>query len=93
MSVAAAVARDIVAIRKLDPVLADSGLAASALALGAAMDNPSSTTSLSMVAKALLETMDRLRELCPPEEKRDGIDDLASRRAVRLARLPGAEAQ
>ena len=37
-----------------------------------------------MCAKALLETLDRLRQLAPPVEEVDGIDELRARRAARL---------
>lgn len=51
------------------------------------IENPfNSATSKSMCAKALLETLDTLRELSPPAEEGDALDELASRRAVRLAR-------
>ena len=88
LSVLAAVERDIEAIRLRDPALAVSALAASARRLATAMDHPDSTTSLSMCSKALLDTMDRLRELCPPEEKVGKLDDLAARRSARLAGEP-----
>ena len=38
-----------------------------------------------MCAKALLDALDRMRELCPPDEEADGVDDLAGRREARLA--------
>lgn len=85
--VIAAVERDLEAIRLLSPRLADSALAATALAMAYEIENPfNSATSKSMCAKALLETLDTLRELSPPAEEGDALDELASRRAVRLAR-------
>lgn len=69
--------RDIEDIRSRDAKLAESGLAGTALALAFEIEHPfNSATSKSMCAKALLDTMDRLRELCPPEQKADGIDEL-----------------
>ncbi len=77
--------RDIAKIRTLDPALADSTLAASSLALAREIDSEfNSATSKSMCAKALLDTMDRLRELTPVEQEGDALDDLAARRATRI---------
>lgn len=84
LKVFAAVERDIAEIAKRDKRLAESGLAAAALALARELDKPkNSATSKSMCAKALRETLDRLRELTPPERTMDGIDDLAAKRATR----------
>jgi hypothetical protein len=71
--------------------LGDTGaLGASALVLAALMDDPdNSATSKSMCAGRLLDTMDRLRELAPPERKADKLDELGSRRAARK-RKPAA---
>lgn len=81
VSVVDAVNRD---LAKLPKEWRDSTFAASALALATEMDSPSnSATSKSMCAKALKETMDRLWELAPPKKERDGLDDLAARRAKR----------
>lgn len=81
--VVAAVRRDLAAFGDL----ADSALGASALALARELDEPgNSATSKSNCAKALIETLDRLRELAPPpEEARDQLDDLSARRAARRA--------
>lgn len=65
--------------------LADSALAASSLALARAIDGPSSPTAKSMCAKALLETLDRLRSLIPTDEEADELDELAARRDARRA--------
>lgn len=63
-----------------------SALAASAIALAAELDSPKNGgTSKSMIAKAHLDVMDRLRDLAPPKRERDKLDDLAERRAARLA--------
>jgi hypothetical protein len=66
------------------PSMQDSALAATALALAAELDNPNnSATSKSMCARALTETMDRLRELAPPVKEADKLDELNGRRAKR----------
>lgn len=79
----AGVERDLAAIAKRDPELAKSGLAASALALAREMDDDNSATSKSMCARALLDTLDRLRQLAPAKEEKDGVDELSARRAAR----------
>ena len=84
MSVVEAVERDIEAIRKYDSALADSTLAALALALADEIDAPgNSATSKSMNAHQLRDTMVKLRELAPPRKVKDGVDDLKARRAKR----------
>jgi hypothetical protein len=65
--------------------LATSALAASALALAAEMDNKNSATSKSMCAKALLDTLNRLRELAPPKRAKNDLDLQRERREARLA--------
>ena len=83
--VSEAVARDVAAMARVDKAIAESGHAATARALARELDHPwNSATSKSMCARALTETLDRLRELLPPEEEGDGLDDLAARRAARL---------
>jgi hypothetical protein len=78
-----AVERD---LRKLPTDLAKSALAASALALAREMDNRgNSATSKSMCSRSLLDTLDRLRELTPPSEENDALDELRNRRAARIA--------
>ena len=85
-SVVEAVRRDLAELALRDPRLAQSALAASALALAAQLDDPgNSATSKSMCARALAETFDRLRALAPPVVEEDGIDELAARRSGRLA--------
>jgi hypothetical protein len=84
VSVAEAVEKDLKELGDL-PAGA-SALAASALALASEMDSDAnSATSKSMCAKALLETMDRLRAVVP-DKRRDRLDDLAGRREMRLRR-------
>ena len=52
-----------------------------------------SATAKSMCARALLDVMDRLRELAPPEEEADAVSSIGVQRAKRLARLPAAADQ
>jgi hypothetical protein len=90
MSVLAAVKRDIADISKRGTHgarLAKSGMAATALALAVALDDPSnSATSKSMCAKSLNDTLDRLRELAPPAKEADSLDDLQAKREKRKGR-------
>lgn len=70
--------------------LADSALAASALSLARELDDHrNSATSKSMCARALIETLDRLRELAPPKKERSQLDELKARRAARRAAATG----
>ena len=85
LTVTAAVERDLAEIAKSDPNLAISGLAALAIALAHKMDGDMADTAVPMCAGQLRDTLNRLRELCPPEQKPDELDDLAARRAARLA--------
>ena len=63
-----------------------SALAETALVLAGELDSKgNSATSKSMCARALREVMDRVRELCPPVEKGDLVDELGSRRSARRA--------
>jgi hypothetical protein len=62
LTVAAGVKRDLAEIAKRDKRLSESGLAATALALAADIDNPkNSATSRSMCARALNEALADLR--------------------------------
>ena len=85
LTVVAAVGRDLETIAELAPDLARGSLAASALALARELDSDNSATSKSMCARALIDTMDRLRELAPERQEEDGIDDLEAKRAARQA--------
>jgi hypothetical protein len=88
-SVVKAVERDLAEIRKRDRALAESAVAASALALAREIDSPSnSAAGKAACARSLLETMERLRELAPPAGEGDRIDDLGRRREVRRASKP-----
>jgi hypothetical protein len=85
-SVVAAVGRDLEEIRQRAPEVADSALAASAVALAYEIDKASnSATSKSMCARAMHEALDKLRELTPPKQEDDRIDNLASSARLRLA--------
>jgi hypothetical protein len=81
-----AVQRDLAALALVDPELARSALAVTALKLAADLDWPrTSPTARSMVARAMLDILDRLRELSPAAETSDALDQLTVRRAARLA--------
>lgn len=87
----AAVTRDLEELAERDPKLARSTHAATALALARELDAENSATSKSMCAKALNETMDRLRELAPPEQTKDEVDELGEARERRRARKAAAK--
>src|SRR4029077_15526050 len=82
-SVTEAVVLDLEELAERDPILARSAQAATAIALARELDSENSATSKSMCARALSETMDRLRELAPAEQKKDGVDDLSATREKR----------
>lgn len=85
-SVVGAVQRDLDAIAERDAALATSGLALSALALAARIDDDeNSATSVAACARALAETLATLRDLVPPKTEADGVDVLAAQRAKRIA--------
>lgn len=87
-TVEAAVKRDIAQIALLDPQLAESGIAATAIALAREIDSGgNSATSKSMCARALQDALRDLRELAPPNRQRDRLDELADRRADRATRI------
>jgi hypothetical protein len=67
-------------------------MAATALALAVELDGPTSATSKSMCAKALVDVMRELRALAPAEKENDGLDDLAARRRKRIAGESAASA-
>jgi hypothetical protein len=71
--------------------LAQSALAATALAMAELVDDRShSATSRSMCAGKLMDALEQLRALAPPKQERDDVDDLKARRAERRARSAGA---
>jgi hypothetical protein len=86
MSVAESVERD---IARLPAELRDSGLAAGVLAMAHELDAHNSATSKSMCFKAMQDGLRELRALAPPEQIRDGVDDIGAyrekRKAARLA--------
>jgi len=70
--------------RDLDGTEAPPGLAATALALAREIDNPgNSATSKAQCAKALNETMERIRAHEPAEPGQDGLDEIAKKREQR----------
>ena len=79
MSVVEAVGRD---LDRLGGEARESALAATALALAAEIDDAgNSATSKSMCARALNETLERLRALAPDEKPRvSKLDELRQRR-------------
>lgn len=79
-----AIARDLEELRQRDSVLAESALAASARVMARELDHPyNSANAKSLCQARLADTMRELRALAPPEEAKDGIDQLAERRAQR----------
>lgn len=86
VTVVEAVQRDLDRLALSLPALAVSAEAATALALARELDSVNSATSKSMCARALVETMERLRAMAPPAKEGDGVDELEARRAARLAR-------
>lgn len=91
VSVVAAVERDVKAFAELLPGIDESAEAATALALAAELDDRNSATSKSMCARALAELMLQMRSRLPEERVGDSLDDLAARRAARLAGKSAAE--
>lgn len=64
---------------------ASSPEAASALALAAELDDgANSATSKSMCARALNETIEKLRALAPPKREATGLDAIRDDRGLRL---------
>lgn len=92
-SVIEAAERDVEAVRERDSALADSALAAAAVALAREIEHPyNSATSKSMCAREMRDTLDRLRELAPPRRERDGIDAIADELAARRADIANRSA-
>ena len=86
VTVVDAVTRDLAALAKRAPELAESAEAATALALARELDDNNSATSKSMCARALTETMAALRAMAPPVETTDALDQLAAARSKRRAK-------
>lgn len=79
------VAEAVEAALAADPSVASSWLAATAIALARELDSPeASAAAKSSCARQLRETMSRL----DLSAERDGLDDLKSKRAARLAGRP-----
>lgn len=72
-------------IRRRDPEVGDSALAAAALRMAYELDHPgNSATAKSYCVKELRQTMDRLRELSPPAPKKVGkLHDIKEERSAR----------
>ena len=84
--------RDLEALARRSPELAESALAASAVAMAFELEHPfNSATAKSMCARALREALRELRELAPAEEVKDGIDKIAEQAAKRRAAKPAAK--
>lgn len=60
------------------------GLTALAVALARRMDGGMSATAYSQCGKTLLDVLNRIRDLAPPTQETDGLDELSNRRATRL---------
>lgn len=88
-SVVDAVTRDLRSIYDLAPELATSTLAAGILAMAREIDNPgNSATSKAMCHKAMQDGLVELRGRVPERSDGDALDELAARRAKRLAGQP-----
>lgn len=85
VTVAEAVEKDVAALGTL-PAGCEA-IVASAYALARELDEKNSATSKSMCARALREAMDRLRELAPPKQRADALDELSTRRTKRRAKV------
>lgn len=73
-------------LKRLPKDLADSGLAAAALALASDIDNSDTRpTARSMCNRELRENLERLRRMAPPREETDWLDELTARRDARRA--------
>lgn len=74
-------------LAQLPKDLRTSALAATAKAMAMALDDPeNSATSKSMCAGRMLDIMNRLRELAPPDTTHTKLDELLNRRQQRLGR-------
>jgi hypothetical protein len=73
-------------LKSLGAATVSPSLAATAVALAHEMDEDNSATSKSMCAKALIDAVDRIRELAPPKKESNPVDELRARRTARRAR-------
>lgn len=86
-----AIEAEIESWRGIASKVAESTYAATAVALAYEVEDPyNSATSKAYCAKELRETMTLLRSMLPVEKRKDGVDDLESRRAERLAKQRAA---
>ena len=85
VSVLEAVDADLERFAALAPEVAVSAEAAVARSLAQEMDSDSSATSKSMCAGKLLEALEILRSRLPEKVEVSAVDDIAARRAKRLA--------
>lgn len=84
MTVAAAVKRDLAELAKRDKTVAESGLAAAALALAEALDSHAPASSKSMCAKSLQDILAELRHLAPVKAESSPLDEIKARRDRKL---------
>lgn len=84
--------RDIDELRRRDPVLADSALAASVESMAMELASPgNSATSKAQCARAMSEALAQLRELAPAKEvPADRIDEVNRKREQRRNRRSSA---
>ncbi len=82
---------DLAEIRKLAPSVATGALAAGARRIARALDAEDlSATSAASCQRALIDTLDRLREQLPTgSERRSRLDELGARRAARRSGVAG----
>lgn len=89
---AAAFEAELRELAKVDPALASSSLAMSALALARELENDgNSLTSRSEAQGRFREAEKELRERMPQQDAKDGLDELTARRAARIARGAAAK--
>jgi hypothetical protein len=77
---------DLALIREVDPTLADSAIAATAVRMAYELEDPyNSATSKAQCAKALAECMGRLWDQVPEKPKEDVVARIQAERASRRA--------
>lgn len=82
-----AVQADLDRLAERSPGLAEGALAHLALAMAGEIDDPmNSATSKSMCAGRLSDVLDRLRDLAPPEQAADRLDEVKHKREQRRRR-------
>lgn len=86
VSVEAALEADLLKIAERDPDLACSATAALAVALAREVDS-----GRTMRARELLDALGEIAARAPAEERKDGLDELATRRTVRRRRAAAAD--